>query len=215
MLVIVAGGIVPAETLCLESGSHIRETSRNHVPRRLAQRGTAFAYRPTVTRTGGNMIRSITVSAMALSLALATGCDKAADEQRKADDARAEADSKVIDANREATEKVNAARAEEDKKVADAQASFLKLREDYRHKVTEDLVSVDKDIVDLEAKGKTATGKNKATIESNLPNVRTLREGVASEYRSLELASALTWDDAKARVDKAVDELKKAVDKVD
>ena len=161
------------------------------------------------------MIRSITVVAMGLSLAFAAGCDKAADEQRKADEARAEADNKVIDANREATEKVNAARAEEDKKVADAQASFLKIREDYRHKVTEDLVSVDKDVVDLEAKAKTATGKTRATIESNLPNVRTLRENVANEYRSLELASALTWDDAKARVDKAVDELKKAVDKAD
>jgi hypothetical protein len=162
------------------------------------------------------MIRSITVSAcMALSLALAAGCNKAADEQRKADEARAEADNKVIDANREAAEKVNAARADEDKKVADAQASFLKIREDYRHKVTDDLVAIDKDIVDLEAKAKTSTGKAKATLDGNLPNVRTLRENVANEYRSLELASALTWDQSKGRVDKAVDELKKAIDKVD
>jgi hypothetical protein len=161
------------------------------------------------------MIRSITVSAMAISLALAAGCNKAADEQRKADEARVEADSKVTEANREANDKVNAARAEEDKKVAEAQASFLKIREDYRHKVTEDLVGVDKEIAELEAKAKTATGKTKATIESSLPNVRTLRENVSNEYRSLELASAITWDDAKARVDKAVDELKKAVDKAD
>lgn len=162
------------------------------------------------------MIRSITVSAcMALSLALAAGCDKAADEQRKADEARAEAAEEVTDANREAAEKVNAARAEEDKKVADAQAGFLKMREDYRHKVTDDLADVDKEIAELEAKGKTATGKTKATLDSNLPNIRTLRENVANEYRSLELASAITWDDAKGRVDKAIDELKKAVDKAD
>lgn len=162
------------------------------------------------------MNRSITVSAcMALSLALAAGCNKAADEQKKADEARAEADNKVIEANREASEKVNAARAEEDKKVAQAQADFLKIREDYRHKVTEDLTGVDKEIAELEAKAKTATGKAKATLDSNLPNVRTLRENVSNEYRSLELASAITWDDAKTRVDKAVDELKKAVDKAD
>jgi hypothetical protein len=162
------------------------------------------------------MNRSITVSAcMALSLALAAGCNKAADEQKKADEARAEADNKVIEANREASEKVNAARAEEDKKVAQAQADFLKMREDFRHKVTEDLTGVDKEIAELEAKAKTATGKAKATLDSNLPNVRTLRENVSNEYRSLELASAITWDDAKARVDKAVDELKKAVDKAD
>ena len=162
------------------------------------------------------MIRFTTVSVcMALSLAFAAGCNKAADEQRKADEARAEADNKVVDANREATDKINAAQADADKKVAEAQASFLKLREDYRHKVTEDLVSVDKDIADLDGKSKTATGKTKAEIDAALPNIRTLRENVATEYRSLELASALTWDDAKGRVDKAVDELKKAVDKVD
>lgn len=162
------------------------------------------------------MIRFTTVSVcMALSLAFAAGCNKAADEQRKADEARAEADNKVIDANREATDKINAAQADADKKVAEAQASFLKIREDYRHKVTEDLVSVDKDIASLDAKSKTAAGKTKAEIESALPNIRTLRENVANEYRSLELASALTWDDAKGRVDKAVDDLKKAVDKAD
>jgi hypothetical protein len=162
------------------------------------------------------MNRSITFSAcMALSLALAAGCNKAADEQKKADEARAEADNKVMEANRDATDKVNAARAEEDKKVAEAQADFLKIREDYRHKVTENLTSVDKEIAELEAKAKTATGKTKATLDSNLPNVRTLRENVSNEYRSLELASAITWDDAKGRVDKAVDELKKAVDKAD
>ncbi len=162
------------------------------------------------------MIRSIPVSVcMALSLALAVGCNKAADEQKKADEARAQADDKVIDANREASEKINAAQAEADKKVAEAQESFNKLREDYRHSVTEDLVGVDKDIASLEAKGKTATGKAKADIDAALPNIHTLRQNVTSEYRSLELASAVTWDDAKARVTKAVDDLKKAVDKAD
>lgn len=162
------------------------------------------------------MIRSTTASlCMAVSLTLAAGCNKAVDEQQKADNARAEADNKVAEANRDATDKINAAQAEADKKVAEAQASFLKLREDYRHKVNEDLTSVDKDIADLEAKSKTATGKTKTNIEAALPNIRSLRESVTTEYRSLELASAITWDDAKARVDKAVDDLKKAVDKAD
>jgi hypothetical protein len=162
------------------------------------------------------MIRFTTASVcMAISLALAAGCNKAQDEQRNADEARAEADNKVNEANREATEKINAAQAEADKKVADAQANFLKLREDYRHDVTEDLTKVDKNIADLEAKAKTEKGKTRAEIEAALPNIRSLRENVTTEYRSLELASAITWDDAKGRVDKAVDELKKAIDKVD
>jgi hypothetical protein len=148
-------------------------------------------------------------------LAFAAGCNKAADQQQKADSARAEADTKVADANREATDKINAAQSEADKKVADAQANFLKLREDYRHSVSEDLVKVDKSISDLEAKEKTAKAKDKASIDAALPNIHSLRESVTTEYRSLELASAITWDDSKARVEKAVDDLKKAVDKAD
>jgi hypothetical protein len=152
---------------------------------------------------------------MALSLSFAVGCNKAADEQRKADEARVEADKKVEEANRDATDKINAARADADKKVADAQANFIKMREDFRHDVNEDLAKVDKDIADLEAKSKTAKGKTKTDIDAALPNIHSLRESVSTEYRSLEMASAVTWDDAKARVNKSVDELKKAIDKVD
>ena len=148
-------------------------------------------------------------------LALALGCNKAADEQKKADEARASADDKIIEANQEATDKIKAARTEAEQKVAEAQANFAKLREDFRHDVTQDLVTVDKRISDLEAKAKSATGKAKAELEPALPDIRAMRETVASEYRSLELASALTWDDAKGRVNKAVDDLKKAIDKVD
>ena len=162
------------------------------------------------------MIRLATLSTcIGLSLVTVLGCDKAADEQKKADTARLDADKKVGDANQEATDKINAARAEADKKVADAQAGFLKLREDYRHDVTQDLVGVDKNIADLEAKAKTLKGKAKTDVDGALPTIHTLREAVMTEYRSLELASALTWDASKARVDKAVADLKKAIDKAD
>jgi hypothetical protein len=162
------------------------------------------------------MIRSVNISLAAVLIAIgALGCNKAADEQRKADEARNEANKKVGEASNDAAEKINAANADADKKVAEAQADFLKLREDYRHKITEDLVSVDKDIADLEAKAKTATGKTKAQIEAALPNIRSQRETVSSEYKSLEFSSAVSWDNAKARVDKAYDDLKKAIDKAD
>ena len=162
------------------------------------------------------MIRSVSISFGAVLIAIgALGCNKAADEQKKADEARSEADKKVGEASNDAAEKINAARADADKKVAEAQANFLKLREDYRHKITEDLVSVDKDIANLEAKAKTATGKTKAQIEAALPDIRAQRENLSSEYRSLEFSSAVSWDNAKARVEKAYDDLKKAIDKAD
>ncbi len=162
------------------------------------------------------MIRISTLSVcVALCMASAAGCDKAADEQRNADEARAEADRKALEANREATTTINAAQAEADKKVADAQASFLKMREDYRHKATESLIEVDKDITKLEAEAKTIKGKAKTELEARLPNLRTQREAVANEYKSLELASSQTWDATKVRVDKAIDDLKGAVNKAD
>jgi hypothetical protein len=143
------------------------------------------------------------------------GCNKAADEQKKADEAHADAQQKVEEANRDASKKIDAARADEDQKVAEAQANFRQMREDYRHKVTGDLTSLDKRITELESKDKTSTGKTKTQLDASLPNIHALRENVNTEYRSLEYASALTWDDAKGRVDKAYDELKKAIDKAD
>jgi len=153
--------------------------------------------------------------AMLCALTGLYGCNKAADEQKKADEAHADAQQKVDEANRDAGRKIDAARADEDQKVAEAQANFRQMREDYRHRVTSDLTSIDKRITELEAKDKTATGKNKAQLDASLPNIRSLRENVNTEYHSLEYASALTWDDAKGRVDKAYDELKKAIDKAD
>jgi len=162
------------------------------------------------------MIRISTLSVcVAIFMASTAGCDKAADEQRNADEARALADQKAIEANREATTTINAAQADADKKVADAQANFLKMREDYRHKATESLIEVDKDIAQLEANAKTLKSKAKAELEARLPNLRTQREAVANEYKSLELASSLTWDATKVRVDKAIDDLKGAVSKAD
>lgn len=161
------------------------------------------------------MIRFATSVAVILASTGLMACNKAADEQKKADEAHAKAEGKVDEAKREADEKINAARAEEDQKVARAQADFLKMREDFRHEITGDLTSLDRRIADLEAKQKTATGKTKVELDTGLPNVRSLRENVNTEYRSLEYASALSWDASKTRVQKAYDELKQAVDKLD
>ena len=149
---------------------------------------------------------------LGLSLTLMAGCNNAADEQHKADQARTEAAAKSVEANREASEKINAARVESDKKVADAQAGFLTLREDFRHKTTENLVAIDKKVAALDAKLATVTGTTKKNLTLKLANIRTAREAVMTEYKSLELASALTWDQAKARVEKAREALEKSVD---
>ena len=160
------------------------------------------------------MIRSslVLVGLSALVLSLSSGCDKAADEQNKAVEAQTKANEKIVAANQEADKKVNEAQADADKKIAEAQASFLKLREDYRHDSTEKLVDLDHKIADLEAKAKTATGKKKADLVVQLGQIRTQREAFSTDWKSIESASATTWDATKTRLDKEWTDLKAMVD---
>ena len=108
------------------------------------------------------MNRSLIVTALALTLAV--GCNNAAEEQNKATAAQLEANAKIEATRKEAEAKMKAAQADADKKIADAQAGFMKMREDYRHSVTGDMVTLDKKIADLDAKAATATGTSQAPI---------------------------------------------------
>lgn len=152
-------------------------------------------------------------SALALTLALAAGCDKGADEQQKANAAQAEADKKIAEANKEAQTKTTSAQVEADKKIAAAESDFGKRREDYRHKVQTDLVDLDKKIELLEAKSKTATGKAKTDLDLNLASIRKTRAAFAGDLTSVESATAVQWDATKARTDKDWTDLKAMVDK--
>jgi hypothetical protein len=118
-------------------------------------------------------------------------CDNAADEQKKANMARAAADETITNAQNLA-----------DQKVAEAQAGFMKLREDYRHKTTTNLVELDHKVDGLEAKARQLTGDPRAALDANLKVIRADRHAFEADYLSLDTASASTWDDAKARVDK-------------
>jgi hypothetical protein len=159
------------------------------------------------------MIRSSMVIASALFLTFAAGCDKAADEKRNAEKAQAEANTKIAEVNKEADEKINKAQSEADKKAADAQANFSKMREDYRHDTTVRLTDLDHKIADLEAKSRTATGKEKADLDLRLKQIHAEREAFVDRYKTLESASAATWDDTKANLDKTWSELKKLVER--
>ncbi len=150
---------------------------------------------------------------VALTLTCVVGCDKAADDQNKANNAQAEADKKIADAKKEAADKANNAQAEADKKIAAAEGDFGKRREDYRHKIQTDLIDLDKKIDVLEAKAKTATGKTKTDLDANLAVIRTRRASFSQEMKGVDTATAVTWDDMKVRVDKEWTDLKALVDK--
>ncbi len=65
----------------------------------------------------------------------------------------------------------------------------------------------------LEAKSKAA--KVKADLDLSLAQIRTRRSGFGATFAAVETATALQWDNTKARVDKDWADLKAMVDKVD
>lgn len=157
------------------------------------------------------MNRPLIVTALALTLAV--GCNNAAEEQNKATAAQLEANAKIDATKKEAEAKMKATQADADKKIAEAQAGFMKMREDYRHSVTGDMVTLDKKISDLDAKAATATGKAKTDLDASLRVIHADRERFGVDFRSLETATAVTWDGAKASLDKEWSALKALVDK--
>jgi hypothetical protein len=158
------------------------------------------------------MIKPIAFAAVALSFLLTSACDRAADEQKKANQAQAKANEKIAEVAREADQKIKNAQAEADKKIAEAQASFMKLREDYRHTTTEAMVDLDKKVADLEAKAMKSRAKAKTDLELKVKQLKAGREAFLAEYKTLETASAGTWDETKARLDKQWNDLKAMAD---
>jgi hypothetical protein len=149
-----------------------------------------------------------------LATFLAVGCDKAIDDQNKVNNAQAEANDKIAAAAKEAEQKILAAQTEADKKAADATANFMKLREDYRHLTTKNLVDLDYKVGVLEANSRSApANKAKVDLDANLNQILTKRAEFSADYKAIEAASAMTWDDTKARLDKEWTELKALVDK--
>jgi glucose/arabinose dehydrogenase len=158
------------------------------------------------------MIRSSVLIGAALSILSSAGCNTAADDQAKADKAQAAATDKTTSAMVEANQKIASAQAVADKKIAEAQGNFMKLREDYRHSVTTDLADLDQRVAKLTAKEQLMSGQGRADFDARLAKIRAEREAFDTDYRKLEAASALTWDDTKARLDKEMSALKTLVD---
>jgi hypothetical protein len=139
---------------------------------------------------------------LVLSAGLAAGCDKASDDQNKINAAEAEASQKIAEATREADQKISA-----------AHASFLKLREDYRHTTTQNLAALDRDVDGLASKAQQASGQARADLDARLTRIHAGRDAFARDYQSLDSAAGAAWDDTRVRLDKEWQDLKALVDK--
>jgi hypothetical protein len=148
-----------------------------------------------------------------LTFVLSTACNNASDDAKRVNGAQAEANDKSGAAMKEATEKVDNAQAEADEKIAAARADFMKLREDYRHTTTNNLVDLDHKVADLAAKASKSSGKQKVDLDANLKAIYASRDAFGRDYQLLDVAAASTWDSAKTRLDKEWTDLKALVDK--
>lgn len=153
--------------------------------------------------------QAFTLTTMALLFGL--GCESAADQQRKADEAQAEANEKAARAQVDAERTAQGAQAQANRKIADAQEDFAKMREEFRHDLEVKLVEVDKEIADLRTQSATESGKKKQQIEANLPIIDERRARLTEAFQRLEQANATTWDNVKGEVEKRWDELKHSV----
>lgn len=159
------------------------------------------------------MIRFSTLAGAALAVFITAGCDNAADQQRQASAAQAEANTKINAAQNAAEETAKAAQAAANTQIADAKADFMKLREEFRHSMASNLVDLDKKVSDLEAKAMTSKGKAKMQLDANLTAIRAYRAPFGTRLEGLEQATSTTWDAAKANVEKEWTELQALVDK--
>ena len=158
------------------------------------------------------MNRSMTSFAIiALMSSSIAACDKPGETEQKKEIA---ASDQAAQARAQADHNVQAAQAQSNRDVASARADFEKSREDYRHGRQQDLADVNKKIADLEAKQPTATGKERATLDSNLPMLRSRRDAFVIDLQRLDDATPASWDGARASLDREWDALKTALAQV-
>lgn len=195
------------------------------------RRGTSIAWRASKENNMLTKFHSFAVSAVVMGL-LAMACDKPGEDaqkkrdqaqqeltqaqieaNRKVDQATTEANRKVDQATAEANQKVDQAEAKADLKLTKADADFTKSLVDYRASKQKDLADFDKSIADLTLKDQNATGKAKADLDAQLPNIRAMRDNAARSLRAIDNATPMTFDSTKVNVDKSFDDLKAAIKK--
>jgi leucyl aminopeptidase (aminopeptidase T) len=142
-----------------------------------------------------------------------TACQNAADQQEHANEAQLKANQETLDLQNKATEAAARLQREADQKIAEAQATFSKLREDYRHTVASNLVNLDEDIAKLSSKAKDKRLSVRTATEKRLTEIREKRTEFQQEFSSLEAAGAKEWDAARAALEKEWDNLKALVSK--
>lgn len=151
------------------------------------------------------MNRSIATLATVVVLGVAaSACEKSGKEtQQEVDNAQATAQTEITNAKIKADEKTN-----------EAERDFDKTRDEYRHDMQSNLATLDKKIADLDAKVAKNTGDKKVELGNKVGTLRAQRTSFAEDVKSLDTATAATWDATKAHLDKEWSDIKSTSDKI-
>jgi hypothetical protein len=145
-----------------------------------------------------------TFSTLAMIVLGASACEKSGKEtQEKVDNAQAQSQVEITNAEVKA-----------DEKVAEARNDFDKTREDFRHSMQSNLDALDKNLSDMDAKAMKATGTKKVELSNKATKLRAQRDVFAADVRAIGDTTAATWDATKARIDKEWSNIKSSSDKL-
>jgi Tfp pilus assembly protein PilP len=159
------------------------------------------------------MLQKAKLGMVGLALLSSVACDRASEQQKKADEAQREASQEMNEVRAEASQEMNKLQAEANREVAEAQAKFSKIREEYRHEVEKNLINLDEEIAKLSTRIEVKKDGVKAGTRERLEMIREKRTEFQKDLASLETASARDWDSAKNALDKEWENLKALVNK--
>ena len=138
--------------------------------------------------------------------------DKIAAAQQMIEELQGELADAGAQAKAAAEEEIASAKGEADKFAAQAAQALGKARAAYKETEKKQLTALSKEAEELHAKAaKTATAKNKPSIDLALKDVATKKEAARKEIDTFDAATLDTIKSVKLKVDKAMADLKHAL----
>ena len=147
------------------------------------------------------MIRNTMLGAGFVAIALLFGCDKSPAEARN--DAR--------EAQRRAEEIAQQAQAKADEARQRAEQTFVKTRNDLRAQLVRNLNDVSADIDSLRLRASKATGRTKVELDAAVKSLDEQRLAFIHDLDTLDRTTAQDFDALKARLNAALEAMKKSV----
>jgi len=147
------------------------------------------------------MIRTTTLGAGFVALALLFGCDKSP----------AEAQNDAREVQRRADEIAQQAQAKAAEAAQRAEQTFVRARNDFRTQLEKDLNDISIQIDDLKLRASKATGKSKLELDAAVKSLDEQRLAFKRDLDMLEKTTAQNFEAMKARLNAALAAMKRSL----